>query len=315
MVVTSPGTSEGRTSAVVNLAVAAAGAGMSVLVVDADLRRPHAARLLAVDRTAGLTDVLSGTETPSAVIRTSPQGVDVLAPGPLPSNPAELLAGGALADLFEDLTERYALVLVDVPPLLPVTDAAVVAAAADGAVVLARRGTTARDDVAAAVRTLETAGAHRRGHGPGRRPRPPHGPPRRRREPHDDHPATARPACRPCRGRAPSPLPGRSRPRSPPPPRSARSPTRAVPAAQPAPFPPARPAAPGARTDRPAADDPDAVRTETVALASRRAARTVEPPGSARPHPPSRDGLAGGGPAPGGERWEVVVAHLVAGSP
>ncbi|WP_345424295.1 AAA family ATPase, partial [Actinomycetospora chlora] len=158
LVVASPGAGDGRTTTVVNLGVAAAGAGMSVLVLDADLRAPRAARALSADGGTGLTDVLSGAAEPEDVIRRSPLGPDVLAPGPLPSNPAELLAGEALAEVLEELRERYALVVVDTPPLLPVTDAAVLGAAADGVTVLARRGRTTGDDLAAVLRSLETAG-------------------------------------------------------------------------------------------------------------------------------------------------------------
>jgi len=160
LAVTSPGAGEGRTTVACNLAVVAAAAGLAVLVVDADLRRPRVATTLGVAPGDGLTDVLAGTVRSEEAIRGCKGGFEVLPTGSLPSNPSELLAGEALEELFDALHARYDLVLVDTPPVLPVTDAAVVAAAADGVVVLARYGRTSGVAVASAVATLTAADAH-----------------------------------------------------------------------------------------------------------------------------------------------------------
>lgn len=129
ILVTSPGPSEGKTTLVNSLAVTMAQAGQKTLVVDADLRklgqwRPASGNGLDV----GLTDVLAGTATlDQAIWATETDGLDVLASGPSPPNPAELLNSQAFAALLEQLKRRYDRILVDSPPVAVVTDAQILA--------------------------------------------------------------------------------------------------------------------------------------------------------------------------------------------
>jgi polysaccharide biosynthesis transport protein len=155
IVVTSSLPEEGKTTSLCNLAIAIAATGTRVLVVEADLRRPRVADLLGLDGAVGLTDVLSGRLEPGQVIQSwDAGGFAVLASGPLPPNPSELLGSQQMVALLGDLRTRYDVVLVDTPPLLPVTDAAAVAPAADGAILVCRFKRTTREQVGRAVAAL-----------------------------------------------------------------------------------------------------------------------------------------------------------------
>jgi non-specific protein-tyrosine kinase len=155
IIVTSSLPAEGKTTTVTNLAIALALAGSRVLLIDADLRRPKVADLLGIDKTAGLTSVLSGRATADQVIQPWGGGMfDVLASGPLPPNPSELLASEHMKSMLSELREQYDVVLIDTPPLLPVTDAAAVAPATDGAILVCRFKRTTTAQVGAATGAL-----------------------------------------------------------------------------------------------------------------------------------------------------------------
>jgi capsular exopolysaccharide synthesis family protein len=160
ILVTSSMPGEGKTTTLLNLAIALASAGTRVLVIDADLRRPKASDLLGLDRTVGLTSVLAGRVRPEQVIQPWGGGVfDVLAGGPLPPNPSELLASNHMHVLLAELRERYDTILIDAPPLLPVTDAAAVAPATDGAILICSFKKTTRSQVESAVQALSAVSA------------------------------------------------------------------------------------------------------------------------------------------------------------
>jgi non-specific protein-tyrosine kinase len=160
IVVTSSMPTEGKTTTVTNLAIALASAGTRVLLIEGDLRRPKVADLLGLERAVGLTSVLSGRVEVEEVIQ--PWGgalFDVLASGPLPPNPSELLASRQMEALLGALRERYDAVLIDTPPLLPVTDAAAVAPATDGVLLVCRFRRTSRPQVESAAAALDAVGA------------------------------------------------------------------------------------------------------------------------------------------------------------
>lgn len=159
-VVSSAMPSEGKTSTSLNLAISLAQAGVRTLLVEADLRRPRAGVRLGIDDAIGVTNVLVGSVSWSdAVLTHEETGLDFLAAGPVPPNPAELLQSNAMHDLLDELRQKYDVVLIDAPPLLPVTDAALLAAAADGAILVVRHGKSTRDQVAHAVERLEAVDA------------------------------------------------------------------------------------------------------------------------------------------------------------
>jgi capsular exopolysaccharide synthesis family protein len=156
-VVTSSVPNEGKSTVAVNAAIAVANAGQRVLLIDGDMRRPQVAQLLGLEARVGLTTVLVGSADHTDVVQHhAPSGLAVLAAGPIPPNPAELLQSKAMRDLLAKLRNDYDVIVIDSPPLLPVTDAALLAAETDGAVLVVRHGKTTKDQVANAVDRLES---------------------------------------------------------------------------------------------------------------------------------------------------------------
>lgn len=159
-VMTSALPGEGKTTTSINLAITLADAGQRVVLVDADLRRPSVARYMGIEGSVGLTTVLIGkVEVGDAVQPWGSSMLDVLAAGQIPPNPSELLGSDAMTSLVERLGEEYDVVVVDTPPLLPVTDAAILARRTGGAVLVSGVGTIHRQHVAGAVAALGTVGA------------------------------------------------------------------------------------------------------------------------------------------------------------
>ncbi|MGC4110478.1 MAG: polysaccharide biosynthesis tyrosine autokinase [Nocardioides sp.] len=152
IVVTSPKQSDGKSTVAANLAAAIAIGGQPVTLIDGDLRRPTVADSLAMVDGAGLTDVLVGRVKAAEVIQDHPDvpGLRVLASGAIPPNPSELLGSNAMRALVQDLAGE-AMVIIDAPPLLPVTDAAVLTRSADGALVVISHGGTLDSELAASL--------------------------------------------------------------------------------------------------------------------------------------------------------------------
>lgn len=146
ILVTSPGTLEGKTTLVSNLGIVMAQAGQRTLIVDADLRKPMQHRVFAKNgHDQGLTDVLGGKVTREEAIRsTEVDGLDVLESGRHVSNPSELLNSKGFATLLEQLKGNYDRILVDSPPVGLVTDAQILAAHIDLTLVVLRAGRTTR---------------------------------------------------------------------------------------------------------------------------------------------------------------------------
>lgn len=160
LVVTSSVAGEGKTTISSNLALTLAAAGRRVLLIDADLRRPAVDRYLGIEGGAGLTNALvDNTPLDDLVQPWGVSGLSVLASGPLPPNPSELLNGSAMDSLMDEVRERYDITIIDTPPLGSVTDAAVLASKADGAILAVRYGSTPRDDLSYALDALERVDA------------------------------------------------------------------------------------------------------------------------------------------------------------
>lgn len=161
ILVTSSVPMEGKTTTVVNLAVALADAGARVLLVDADLRRPSLAKVMGLEGAVGLTSVLIGQADIADVVQSWGGGrLEVLAAGPIPPNPSELLGTPAMAKLLEAVTENYDVVLLDSPPLLPVTDAAILSKRTDGTLVVAGTDRLQKVQLRSALDALEAVDAH-----------------------------------------------------------------------------------------------------------------------------------------------------------
>lgn len=160
IVVTSSVPAEGKSTVAANLAVTLADAGARVVLVDADLRRPSIARYLDIEGGAGLTSVLIGQATIDDVVQ--PYATDrlhVLPAGQVPPNPSEMIGSRAMAWVLGELTKRYDVVVIDSPPLLPVTDAAILARLTGGALVVAGTHTLHRAQLTEALGSLEAVGA------------------------------------------------------------------------------------------------------------------------------------------------------------
>lgn len=160
IVVTSSMPSEGKSTTAINIGLALAEAEKSVVLVDGDMRRPTAHKYLDLIGTVGFSTVLSGTTSlDEALQKTRFPGLTVLTSGAVPPNPSELLASQSARKLLNELRARFDYVIVDSTPLLAVTDAAILAAAADGVLLIARFGNAKRDQLSHAVGNLEAVGA------------------------------------------------------------------------------------------------------------------------------------------------------------
>lgn len=160
VVITSSLPSEGKTTTACNLSIALAQAGSKVLLLEADMRRPRVAEYLDVDGSIGLTDVLIGQAAARDVVISWQRGLlDFLPSGAIPPNPSELLGSQQMAELLKELRGCYDVIILDAPPLLPVSDAAILAAATDGALLVARYGETRREQVEDSAEALRQVGA------------------------------------------------------------------------------------------------------------------------------------------------------------
>lgn len=159
-VITSPHSSDGKSTIAVNLAASIAANGVRVLVVEADLRRPRVHEYLGVLGTAGLTDVLIGRASLTDVVQqgASPN-LHILASGRIPPNPSELLGSQNMQELMTVLQGMYDVVLYDTPPVLPVPDAAILSRNVGGVLLVVSIDHTRRDDIRSAVASLNKVNA------------------------------------------------------------------------------------------------------------------------------------------------------------
>jgi capsular exopolysaccharide synthesis family protein len=160
IVVTSSAPSEGKTTTAINIALALAEAEHNVVLVDGDMRRPSLAKYLDLVGSVGFSTVLSGAATLEDVLQaTKYPHLTVLAAGPTPPNPSELLGSQAAGKVLNHLRSQFDYVIIDSSPLLAVTDGAILATQADGTLLIARFGQTKRDQLAHATGILKDVGA------------------------------------------------------------------------------------------------------------------------------------------------------------
>ena len=160
LVVTSPRPGEGKSTTSIALAVNFAQLGMRVLLIDADLRNPSAHRVLKRDNTVGLANYLAGIAmAPDAFQTTDIPGLSFMASGPLPPNPAELLAGPKMLTLASIAAETFDVVVIDAPPVLGLADAPLLASIAAGTLLVLGAGETRRGVVKASLKRLHFARA------------------------------------------------------------------------------------------------------------------------------------------------------------
>jgi capsular exopolysaccharide synthesis family protein len=159
-VITSSIESEGKSTTTANLAIALADAGARVILVDADLRRPKVDSYMGIEGAVGLTDLLIGrAELQDVIQRWGRNQLYVLPAGRIPPNPSELLGSTQMFKVLEELKGAFDVVLFDAPPLLPVTDAAVLARSVGGAIVVVAAGRAHKQHLRGAIAALENVDA------------------------------------------------------------------------------------------------------------------------------------------------------------
>jgi Mrp family chromosome partitioning ATPase/cell division protein FtsN len=175
LVFTSPTLQEGKTTTIVNVALTMAQNGQRTLLVGSNMRRPSLHRFFGIEREPGLSDILVGNANWRDCIRTvadiimgrfemedimAAPGLDnlhIIESGPIPANPSELLSSPAMATFLREVREEYDVVLIDTPPVLPVTDSAIVAGQADGVVLVYQAGKVGRLVLKRAKAHIESA--------------------------------------------------------------------------------------------------------------------------------------------------------------
>lgn len=155
LVLTSSLPGEGKTTTVANLAHVLAAAGNRVCVVEGDLRRPSLLDYLGLEGSAGLTNVLIGQITLAEALQDGGENLMVLGAGPIPPNPSELLGSAAMERLMTVLEDQFDIVLIDSPPVLPVTDAVVLSRIVSGLVVCVGIEVVDRDSLTRTLKSLE----------------------------------------------------------------------------------------------------------------------------------------------------------------
>lgn len=160
LTVTSSGPQEGKTTTLCNLAVAMAQSGLKVLAMGCNLRRPALHKLLGINKKPGVTDILIGARKWEEVVqKTGIENLHAFCSGPIPPNPSELLASDEMTELIRQVREAYDIVIFDCPPILPVTDAAVLSAKCDSVLLVYYVGKAAREALVRAKVQLENVGA------------------------------------------------------------------------------------------------------------------------------------------------------------
>jgi capsular exopolysaccharide synthesis family protein len=159
IVVTSAIPGEGKTSTAVNLAVVLAQLGRDVLLVDGDLRKPRLHEVFGVSNRSGLVNYLTGNPPEALFGRTSVPNLCLTPAGPIPPNPAELLASKRMREFLALAREHFAFVVIDSPPALPVTDSAVLGSMVDGVVLCVGAGVVLREDARSCRERLRLADA------------------------------------------------------------------------------------------------------------------------------------------------------------
>ena len=160
IMVTSATPNDGKSTTISNLAVVMAQAGHSVVVCDCDFRNPTQHKIFNLPNKGLSNCVATGSNVMDIIQRTNIPNLYVLTSGPVAPNPSELLSSQNMVDIFNELKQHFDYVLVDTPPIMPVTDAAVVSGKVDGTIMVIASGTVSPSIAVEAKTRLEQAGAH-----------------------------------------------------------------------------------------------------------------------------------------------------------
>ncbi|PDY79677.1 CpsD/CapB family tyrosine-protein kinase [Bacillus cereus] len=158
IVVTSADPGDGKTTTIANLAVVFGQQGKKVLVIGADLRKPTIQNLFAIHHSNGLTSLLSGqAKLMQCIQKTDVENVYLMASGPIPPNPAELLGNRVMDEALLEAYNMFDIILIDTPPVLVVTDAQILANKCDGVILVVRSEQTEKDNIVKAKQILDKA--------------------------------------------------------------------------------------------------------------------------------------------------------------
>lgn len=160
LVVTSSGPSEGKSTTSANLAIVFANAGKRVLLVDGDMRKPTVWRTFRMNNEKGYSTLLTTRDdVKTAIQKTSIGGFDILTSGPKPPNPSELLGSTRNDEIVKQLKDMYDIVIFDMPPVVTVTDAQIMASKVDGTILVVRDGVSEKEALFKAKDLLQIAHA------------------------------------------------------------------------------------------------------------------------------------------------------------
>jgi capsular exopolysaccharide synthesis family protein len=160
LLVTSASPSEGKTTIACCVAIAMAQAGQRVVIVDCDLRKPRLHRIFGKDSKVGVTTALLDDELDHAILPTEVPNLSVIPAGPIPPNPAEILHSERFKAFLEQVQGRFDRVILDSPPIVPVTDGVVLSTLVDGTLLVVRAFKTSKDLARHALRALLDVGAN-----------------------------------------------------------------------------------------------------------------------------------------------------------
>jgi capsular exopolysaccharide synthesis family protein len=151
---------EGKTVTSVNLAMTIAQSENKVLLIDGDLRRPRVHEVFGLDNSTGLSTYLAGASDLDIIHDSPVANLKVIASGPIPPNPSELLSSSRLKKLIGELHDSFDLILWDSAPILTVTDSLILSSVLDGTVVVTRSGKSTYEDVRRGIRSLNEVETH-----------------------------------------------------------------------------------------------------------------------------------------------------------
>lgn len=160
IVVTSSNPGEGKSTVSTNLAFVLSQGGKKVVIVDADLRKPTIHKKLKLANTEGLTDLLIGKRNINQVSKAVDENINIITAGKKTPNPAEMVSSKAMEELIQFLKEEYDYVIIDTPPVRNIGDGVILAAKADGVILVVRAGQTKSGDIVKGYKELEKVKAN-----------------------------------------------------------------------------------------------------------------------------------------------------------
>ncbi len=150
---------EGKSTTTINLAYSLAEANNKVLLIDGDMRRPSVFKIVGIDKEPGLSDMLSGKIEVSEANAILQENLSVLVSGHIPPNPSELIGSQKMSVLLEKYKKQYDYILIDLPPVLSVSDPVAISKYISGMIIVVRHDKTGRRELAETMRQLEYANA------------------------------------------------------------------------------------------------------------------------------------------------------------